>query len=94
MDYRPTWNLPSIPSDVWNSENGRRVRPVGSPATYIKLAPCKECGEILNATQRRRACPKCGVRNEPNWHDKQLCECGKPRHAHVRNALKHKFRLG
>jgi len=28
-----------------------------------KLKPCKECGEMLNARQRRYPCPKCGTYN-------------------------------
>lgn len=94
MDYKPSWDLSTIPAPVWNSENGRRVRPPGSPATHIKLAPCGGCGKSLNATQRRRSCPKCGLRNDPNWHDKQLCTCGRMRWDHSHGKLGHKFTIG
>lgn len=63
MEYRETWDLSTIPDDIWASEHGRRQRLKGPRATYIKLSPCPgpKCGKELTATQRRLpACPYCG----------------------------------
>jgi ribosomal protein S27AE len=35
----------------------------GTNPTRVVLRPCKECGEMLSARQRRYACPKCGTYN-------------------------------
>jgi len=36
----------------------RRIKPATPNAPIVE--PCRVCGELLNARQRRRACPKCG----------------------------------
>ena len=61
-NYRETWDLSTIPDDVWASEHGRRNRLKGPRAPNLKLEPCKHCLEPLSARQRRRACIKCGKR--------------------------------
>lgn len=63
MDYRETWDLTTIPDDLWNRENGRRQRAKGPRVTYVKLEPCPgpKCRAQLTATQRRLpSCPECG----------------------------------
>lgn len=60
MRYNTYWDLSSIPEPEWNREHGRRNRAKGPTATNVKLKPCAECGTQLNATQRRKPCPKCG----------------------------------
>lgn len=67
MEYRETWDLSSIPADVWASEHGRRQRAKGPRVTYAKLEPClnRACKAQLNATQRRLpACPECGRKQQ------------------------------
>lgn len=59
MDYKPTWDLSTIPAAEWNSENGRRQRAKGPPVTRENIQPCVSCGRNLNATQRRKPCPEC-----------------------------------
>ena len=49
MNYRPTWNLASIPDPVLASENGRRssakrkVRSGGRPMICGGCGDCKQC---------------------------------------------------
>ena len=62
MEYRDTWDLKTIPEDVWASEHGRRNR---AKQTHLpkppKLKLCEGCRKVmLNATQRRKPCPGCG----------------------------------
>lgn len=60
MDWKPSWNLTSIPGPELYKEVGRRRR-AGAPAvTNEKLKPCAHCSKPLNATQRRKPCPDCG----------------------------------
>jgi hypothetical protein len=63
MDYKPTWNLASIPEPEWKSENGRRSRSKAKP--YQNLKPCSRCKTMLNTAQRRDPCPTkgCGWKN-------------------------------
>jgi hypothetical protein len=58
MDYRQSWDLSTIPNDVWASENGRRTRPAQPRKPVLK--PCKGCGTELTAQERRKACKICG----------------------------------
>lgn len=60
MEYRPTWDLTTIPDTQWNRENGRRNRAKAPAATNIKLKPCLKCQRPLTAVQRRKPCPGCG----------------------------------
>jgi len=60
--YTRDWELNTIPARKWASEHGRRIRARATKPPNIKLAPCSQCGEQLNATQRRKPCPKCGHR--------------------------------
>lgn len=55
-----TWDLSTIPDEVWASEQGKRSRAKAPRATNVKLEPCKYCGESLTARERRRACKTCG----------------------------------
>lgn len=60
MEYRDTWDLSTIPADVFASEHGRRQRAKAPRVTYSKLLPCPGCLTRLTATQRRLpACPEC-----------------------------------
>ena len=60
MSYVPSWDLSTIPDEVWASEQGRRSRAKAPRVTNVKLEPCKHCGEPLTARERRRACKTCG----------------------------------
>lgn len=67
MQYRDTWDLSTIPDDLWASEHGRRQRAKAPAATNIKLEPCPgpKCRAQLTATQRRLpACPECGRKQQ------------------------------
>ena len=44
------------------SEYLRRKRSGKTPVPPI-LKPCKQCGNMLSARQRRYACPQCGTYN-------------------------------
>lgn len=69
MEYRDTWDLSTIPADVWASEHGRRQRAKGPRVTYAVMLPClnRACKKQLTATQRRLpACPYCG------WKQKRV----------------------
>lgn len=58
--YKPTWDMSTIPDDVLLSEVGRRRRAKGPSVTNVNLKLCAgKCGTWLNATQRRKPCPKC-----------------------------------
>lgn len=62
-DYKPTWNLTTIPAALFQSEVGRRRREKGGNLTPRppKLKPCAKCSTPLNATQYRDyPCPNCG----------------------------------
>jgi hypothetical protein len=62
-DWKPSWNITSIPDPLFQSEVGRRRREKGGNFTPRppKLKLCANgCGTELNATQRRSACPGCG----------------------------------
>ena len=58
--YTPNWDLATIPDKVLASEHGRRNRYKAPRAPNMKLEPCKHCGALLSARQRRRACVVCG----------------------------------
>lgn len=63
MEYRDSWDLSSIPEDVWASEHGRRQRAKAPRVTYANLLPCpnRDCRKQLNTTERRLThCPHCG----------------------------------
>lgn len=61
MRYNSNWDLSTIPDDEFRSENGRRQRAKAPAATNVNLQKCANgCGTELNATQRRKPCPKCG----------------------------------
>lgn len=65
MEYRDTWELSSIPDDIWASEHGRRQRAKAPRVTNVNLKPCvnPKCRAQLTATERRFThCPKCGVK--------------------------------
>ena len=62
MRYSPSWDLATIPVDIWNSESGRRRRSCAPAATNVKLKPCAYCGIPLTARQRRMRCIACGER--------------------------------
>ena len=59
-NYQPHWDLTTIPDGPFNSERGRRHALKGSQQSNMKLRPCDQCGNALNATQRRKPCPNCG----------------------------------
>lgn len=65
MEYKPTWDMSTIPDRVLNGEYGRRQRAKGPRVTYVKYKPCAKCSKPLTATQRRKPCPHCGQRNDP-----------------------------
>ncbi len=62
MDYKPFWNLSSIPDDVFMSESGRRqAARLANPGGYRKTAgrkkemvPCPRCGATVTKTEARR----------------------------------------
>jgi predicted RNA-binding Zn-ribbon protein involved in translation (DUF1610 family) len=62
MDYKPSWNLRSIPDDVFFSESGRRqaamrVNPGGfreGAGRKAIMVPCPRCGERVTRTEARR----------------------------------------
>lgn len=60
MDYRDTWDLTTVPEPEWNREHGRRTRAKGPAVTNQKLKGCKQCGTMLNSTERRKPCTNCG----------------------------------
>jgi ribosomal protein S27AE len=61
QSYKPTWDLTTIPDDEFKSEHGRRNRAKAPAATNVNLKQCANgCGTWLNATERRKPCPKCG----------------------------------
>lgn len=66
MNYRETWDLSTIPDKEFRSEIGRRtsvLRGIAFPrGTNVKLKPCKHCGELLTARERRKVCKHCGER--------------------------------
>ena len=57
MQYSPEWDLSSIPERVFASERARRVAAKRKKFGAVKLAPCKDCGRLINARQRRYPCP-------------------------------------
>ena len=68
MSDNPPIDLSQVPDREIRAEFIRRVRP---PAERLKkLAPCKGCGAMLGARERRKPCPSCGTRNLKNeWRD-------------------------
>ena len=60
INFTSNWDLTTIPDDLLNSESGRRRRAKGPQSTNLKLEPCRWCGALLSARQRRRKCVKCG----------------------------------
>jgi len=58
-DYKPNWDLTTVPTPEWNAENGRRARLKAPRITNVNYQPCEECGTPLTAKQRRKPCPKC-----------------------------------
>jgi hypothetical protein len=60
MDYKPSWDLTTVPDPELHKEVGRRRRAHGPAVTNEKLKPCDHCSTPLNATQRRKPCPGCG----------------------------------
>jgi hypothetical protein len=59
-NYQPHWDLSAIPDAEFRSEHGRRNRAKAPRAPNVKLKPCAKCETPLNASQRRKPCPKCG----------------------------------
>jgi hypothetical protein len=57
MQYSPEWDLSSIPDPIFASERARRVAAKRKKFGAVKLAPCKDCGRLINARQRRYPCP-------------------------------------
>lgn len=57
MQYSPEWDLSSIPEPIFASERARRVAAKRKKFGPVKLAPCKDCGRLINARQRRYPCP-------------------------------------
>ena len=75
-EYKPSWDLSTIPDDVWASERGRRNRARQPQTQAMKLKACKGCGLALGAVERRRPCPNCGAVNTRrdkagNWVDSE-----------------------
>lgn len=65
MEYRDTWELHTIPDEIWASEHGRRQRAKAPRVTNVNLKPCAKCRAPLTATERRFThCPKCGVKQK------------------------------
>lgn len=63
MDWRPTWDLTTIPDKEFNSERGRRLaekRP--APAVPKKLRPCPLCAKPFGARELREHKPRCPKR--------------------------------
>lgn len=63
MQHRDTWDLSTIPDELWASEHGRRQRAKAPRYTNAVLLPCpnRNCRKQLTATDRRLpACPHCG----------------------------------
>lgn len=57
IKYSPEWDLSSIPDPVFASERARRVAAKRKKFGQPKIAPCKDCGRLINARQRRFPCP-------------------------------------
>ena len=57
MQYSPAWDLSSIPESIFASERARRVAAKRKKFGQPKIAPCKDCGRLINARQRRFPCP-------------------------------------
>jgi len=57
MQYSPEWELSSIPDPIFASERARRVAAKRKKFGAVKLAHCQTCGRLINARQRRFACP-------------------------------------
>ena len=58
MNYSPNWDLATIPDEPFYSEAGRR-RGARAHPKQKKLAPCRHCGQMAGAFERRGACPHC-----------------------------------
>jgi hypothetical protein len=60
MKFRDSWDLGSIPYVRLAAEWMRRMRAKRSgPPTPKLLAPCKWCGDVLGARERRAHEPAC-----------------------------------
>lgn len=60
MDWKPTWDLTTIPDPEFNSERGRRLAEQRStPAVPKKLRPCPYCAEEFGARDLRVHIPRC-----------------------------------
>jgi hypothetical protein len=57
MQYSLGWDLSSIPESIFASERARRVAAKRKKFGAVKLAPCTNCGRLINARQRRYPCP-------------------------------------
>lgn len=56
--WLPTWDLGSIPDDLWRAENMRRVAQRGHPK-MIRLRNCPHCGQPFPARKWREHKGQC-----------------------------------
>ena len=60
MEYRPTWDLTSIPDKELVSEHNRRIAVKrASPPRAKVLRPCPKCGRPFGARDLRKHVPTC-----------------------------------
>jgi len=72
MKWRETWELPTIPEEVFWPEVGRR-RGLTGGGKPKKMRPCKFCGEEYGAREMLHHLPRCQSRpNATKAEDKQL----------------------
>jgi hypothetical protein len=58
MQYKPTWDLRSIPDEQFQSEAGRR-RGTSSSRRAKVLRPCPKCGAKFGARELKAHLPQC-----------------------------------
>jgi ssDNA-binding Zn-finger/Zn-ribbon topoisomerase 1 len=60
MQFRPSWDLSSIPDDLLTKERNRRVSAQRTEPTREKvLRPCPKCGKPFGARELRIHKPRC-----------------------------------
>ncbi|RSL15561.1 hypothetical protein EDE15_1052 [Edaphobacter aggregans] len=59
MKYRESWELPSIPNEVFWPEVGRRRNEIASGGRPKTLRDCEYCGQQYSAREMRKHKPLC-----------------------------------
>jgi len=62
MKYRDSWELPTIPDEVFWPEVGRRRYQMGGGGRPKTLRPCEYCGQQYSAREMRKHKPLCPKR--------------------------------